>query len=189
MAFRWNPFKRRDKAAGAAPEPTPAPAAPPAEAPQAAPKPGLLGRLFGRKPKAAAPAPAPGPEAPPIAPAPAPEPPPTAPAEAPAPAAEGGGEGEGGGQGAAVAPEPERVYPSFLHVSAEGDWVISETEWKGTMSGTLHGDDVKTFIDAMEREGEDGPDYETAIPLIATAYGIDGDLIDVGRSTIRTVTY
>ncbi|MFB7225497.1 hypothetical protein [Streptomyces sp. NPDC056227] len=55
------------------------------------------------------------------------------------------------------------------------------------MSGTLHGQDVKAFIDAMEGEG--GPDYEIAIGLIADAYGIPGGLIDVGRSTIHSVDY
>lgn len=55
------------------------------------------------------------------------------------------------------------------------------------MSGTLHGADVKTFIDAMEAEG--GPDYETAIPLIADAYGIPGGLINVAESEIYSVRY
>lgn len=87
----------------------------------------------------------------------------------------------------AAPPKPERVYPPFLHVSADGDWVISDTEWSGTMSGTLHGSDVKTFIDAMEAKG--GPEYDIAIPLIAEAYGIPGDLIDLQRSTIHSVDY
>lgn len=65
--------------------------------------------------------------------------------------------------------------------------MISDTEWEGTMSGTLHGADVKTFIDAMEAPG--GPDYHTAIPLIADAYGIPGGLIDVDRSSIYSVDY
>ncbi|MEU9523697.1 hypothetical protein [Streptomyces sp. NPDC048224] len=55
------------------------------------------------------------------------------------------------------------------------------------MSGTLHGADVKTFIDAMEAEG--GPNYDVAIALIADAYGIPGGLIDVGASQIHRVTY
>ncbi|MFJ5851305.1 hypothetical protein, partial [Streptomyces sp. NPDC092903] len=95
-----------------------------------------------------------------------------------------GGAGEGGG-GAKEA--PPRIYPQFLHVSADGAWVISQTEWEGTMSGTLHGMDVKKFIDAME--AEDGPDYETAIPLVADAYGIPGGLIDIERSTVYSVQY
>lgn len=81
-------------------------------------------------------------------------------------------------------PPPERIYPPFLHVSADGSWVISDTEWEGTMSGTLHGADVKTFIDAIE-----AGDYATAIPLIADAYGIPGGLIDMQRSTVYNVTY
>jgi len=64
--------------------------------------------------------------------------------------------------------------------------VISETEWTGTLSGTLHGSDVQTFLDAME---ENPPDYETAIPPVAEAYGIPRGLINVGRSTIRSVTW
>ncbi|MFF7373625.1 hypothetical protein [Streptomyces tricolor] len=171
---KWWKFglgKSKGREEGPRPEPTPAPRPTPAEGEKRG---GLLGRLFGRKRKEEAP-----PEAPPAPPTPppaeAPEiPPEAAPAEeAPPPAAP---------------PPPERVYPPFLHVSAEGDWVISETEWNdGTMSGTLHGSDVKAFIDAMEEEG--GPNYDVAIPLIADAYGIPGGLVNVGRSTIRSVDY
>ncbi|MFF2228962.1 hypothetical protein ACFVV7_37215 [Streptomyces globisporus] len=170
------------------PEPSPEPA-PQEAAPAEKPKKrggGLLGRLFGRKKKEQKEEP----PAPPVE--------PSAPAEKTGPAApepsgeqpvagEAGGEsheGEGGGEGPAT---PERTYPPFLHVSAEGDWVISDTEWTGTMSGTVHGADVKTFIDAMEGKG--GPDYFIAIPLIAEAYGIPGGLIDVQRSTIRSLDY
>jgi hypothetical protein len=55
------------------------------------------------------------------------------------------------------------------------------------MSGTLHGEDVKAFIDAMEAEG--GPLYNVAIPLIGDAYGLPGDLIDLDRSRIDSVHY
>jgi hypothetical protein len=181
MAWKWNPFRRREKAEAPAPEPTPAAPAPGPQAPTQAPKKrGLLGRLFGRKEKPAAPAPAPaappagGPPTPPAPPAP-----PSGPAEEPE-EYEKGEEGE-------EEEEEERKYPPFLHVSADGVWKISDTEWDGIMSGTLHGQDVKTFIDAMEGRG--GPNYYVAIPLIAEAYGIDGDLIDVGASVIRSVTY
>ncbi|MFF5639775.1 hypothetical protein [Streptomyces sp. NPDC012825] len=185
---KWWKFglgKGKDREEGPRPEPTPAPAPRPEPTPapaEEAPKKrgGLLGRLFGRKKKEA-----PAPEAPS-----APAAPPSAPAAPPAPAEEApeevpGEEGEGGPAGPGK--RPERVYPSFLHVEADGDWVISDTEWSGTMSGTLHGSDVKTFIDAMEQEG--GPDYDTAIPLIADAYGIPGGLINVGASTIHSVNY
>ena len=169
--------KGKGKEEGPASEPTPAPAprpeptpAPAGEAPKK--RGGLFGRLFGRGKKKEAPAPEE---------APAEE----APAEAEeAPAEEAAEEAEAP---PAAPPEPERVYPPFLHVSADGDWVISDTEWSGTMSGTLHGSDVKTFIDAMEAEG--GPDYHTAIPLIADAYGIPGGLLDIRRSTIHSVDY
>lgn len=167
-----------------APEPTPAPA----EGGEGK-KRGLLGRLFGRgkkKDKAPKEAPAAPTTAPPSAPAG-----PGSGGEGPAPDEEAGG-GGGTGGGAGVGGEggeeaPPRTYPSFLHVTADGIWIISETEWEGTMSGTLHGQDVKTFIDAME--DKDGPDYETAIPLVADAYGIPGGLIDVERSTVYSVSY
>jgi hypothetical protein len=146
----WNPFKRRGKEA---PEQQPAaPAAPrPADVP--APKPrGLLGRVFGRKPK-----PAPKPAAPAAPPAQAPAPVPAGPAPAPA---EGGGEGGEGGEA-----QPKRTYPGTLQVSAKGTWKISSSKWYGTASGTLTGTAVRVFIDAME----DGK-TETAIYLIAQAY-------------------
>lgn len=173
-------------------EPTPAPGPEPTPAAPAEgggeKKRGFFGRLFGRgKKKEKAPK-----EAPPAQ-TPAP---PSAPAgtgsgnEGPAPGEEaGGGSGAGGGGGEEEEEEapPERSYPSHLHVDADGIWVISETEWEGTMSGTLHGQDVKAFIDAMEGEG--GPDYETAIPLVADAYGIPGGLVNVARSTVYSVNY
>ncbi|MFE7113201.1 hypothetical protein ACFU98_44370 [Streptomyces sp. NPDC057575] len=144
-----------------APEPTP-------EAPESK-KPGFFSRLFGRKKKEAPPEEAPPEEVPteeekllPLFPE----------------------EGEEAGGPPPAAP---RVYPPYLHVSADGKWRISDTEWEGTMSGTLHGADVKRFIDAME--DPNGPDYKTAIPLIADAYGIPSGLINVERSTIYSVTY
>lgn len=155
-----------------APEVPPPPVRPTAGAPAPEPrKPGRLRRLFGRGKRKEGPAPA----APPTAP-----PPPSAPPEAP-PAAESGGVTE------APPEEAEREYPPFLHVSADGEWVISDTTWEGTMSGTLHGADVKVFIDAMEGDG--GPDYETAIPMIADSYGIPGELINVAASTVYAVHY
>lgn len=182
---KWWPFGRKDKEPGPAPAPrpeqTPAPAPRPEQAPAPAPaqeekRSGLLGRLFGRGRKKEAPPEAPPtPTAPPTAPTPPPEEPPTEgapPEEAPTPSAP---------------PPPERTYPPFLHVDADGVWIISDTQWEGTMSGTLHGADVKTFIDAMEQEG--GPDYETAIPLVADAYGIPGGLVDVGSSAVHSVRY
>lgn len=181
MAWKWNPFKRGGKGEEApTPTPAPIPAAPAPAPPAAAPKRGLLGRLFGRKEKPA-PTPTPAPAGPPSG-------PPTPPAP-PVPMPGGGEEFEEEEfeEGEEEEEEAEREYPSFLHVAAEGDWEISDTSWTGTMSGTLHGADVKTFIDAME--GKFGPNYDVAIPLIAEAYGIDGDLINVGASTIRTVTY
>ncbi|MEU2358853.1 hypothetical protein ABZ599_38860 [Streptomyces misionensis] len=182
---KWWPFGRKKEEApkeappkAPAPEPTPAPPPTPEPTPaEGEKKRGLFGRLrekIQRKPKEAPPeAPA---EAPPAAPTPPPAeeaPPEAAPEEAAAPPA--------------APPEAERTYPSFLHVEADGDWVISDTQWSGTMSGTLHGSDVKLFIDAMEAKG--GPDYETAIPLIADAYGIPGGLINVGASQIHSVHY
>lgn len=174
---KWWKFglgKGKSKEEGPTPVPPPAPA--PAPAPEPTPAPageapkkrgGFLGRLFGRGKKKEAPTA----EAPPAAPAAAPAAPPAGEKAPP----------EGG------APPPGRVYPPFLHVSADGDWVISDTEWSGTMSGTLHGPDVKAFIDAME--AKDGPDYHTAIPLIADAYGIPGGLIDIEASVIHSVDY
>ncbi|MDJ0347290.1 hypothetical protein QMK19_39560 [Streptomyces sp. H10-C2] len=171
-------------------EPTPAPAPEPTPAAPAEgggeKKRGLLGRLFGRgKKKEKAPK-----EAPP-APTPAP---PSAPAgpggggEGPAPGEKaGGGGGDVGEGGEGEEAPPERSYPGHLHVDADGIWVISDTEWEGTMSGTLHGQDVKTFIDAMEGEG--GPHYDIAIPLVADAYGIPGGLINVSASVIHSVNY
>lgn len=177
---KWWKFglgKGKDRQEGPAPRPQPTPA--PAE--HAPKRGGLLGRLFGRGKKKEAPAP----EAPPAPAAPSAPSAPPAPAEEAPPAEAPPEEGEGGPAGPGE--RPERVYPSFLHVEADGDWIISETEWSGTMSGTLHGADVKTFIDAMEAEG--GPDYDVAIPLIADAYGIPGGLINVAASTIHSVTY
>ncbi|EFF88171.1 PE-PGRS family protein [Streptomyces sp. e14] len=188
---KWWKFglgKGKDREEGPRPEPTPAPAPRPEPTPAPAEeggkkRGGLLGRLFGRGKKKEAPA-AP-PEAPSAPAAPSAPSAPSAPAEEEGPAEAPGEEGEEGGGG--VGERPERVYPPFLHVSADGDWVISDTEWSGTMSGTLHGSDVKTFIDAMEAKG--GPQYDVAIPLIADAYGIPGGLIDIGRSTIHSVDY
>lgn len=156
-----------------------------------APRPGgggLLGRLFGRGRKKEEEAPE-APPAPPEAPAAPPEEAAPAPEAAEAPAeGETPAEGEAPAEGAPPAEPPKpRVYPPFLHVDADGSWVISSTMWEGTMSGTLHGRDVKTFIDAMERDG--GPDYDTAIPLIADAYGIPGGLVQVGQSAVYSVSY
>lgn len=166
---KWWPFGRKKKE----------------EAAEEKPRGGLLGRLLGlgRKKEEEEKAPRPAPEAPPVpkeeaAPAPAPKP--------EAPPEEAGAPPEGAAPAAPPA-APPRTYPSFLHVDAEGNWVISETVWEGTMSGTLHGGDVKAFIDAMERDG--GPDYDVAIPLIADAYGIPGGLVSVGRSSIYNVSY
>ncbi|MFD5455568.1 hypothetical protein [Streptomyces olivaceus] len=55
------------------------------------------------------------------------------------------------------------------------------------MSGTLHGSDVKRFIDAMEADG--GPAYDIAIPLVADAYGIPGGLVNIDASAIHSVRY
>ena len=173
---KWWPFGRK-KAEAPRPEPTPrpGPAPEPGEAPPK--RRGLFGRMADkvrRKPK----------EAPPAAPPAAPPTPPAPPTTPPAPAEEAPPEEAGAPP---TAPPKERVYPSFLHVEASGLWIISDTEWEGTMSGTLHGSDVKVFIDAMEAEG--GPDYEIAIPLIGDAYGIPGGLINVGASRIDSVIY
>ncbi|MEU3084737.1 hypothetical protein ABZ697_31105 [Streptomyces albidoflavus] len=178
---KWWKFglgKKKDTAPSegpATPAPAPKPTPEPTPEPPAPKKRGLLGRIFGRK-KGGGEAPAEGTGP---APAPASEP---SPAPAGEPGPEAGEEGEGG-----EATPPPRVYPSVLHVAAEGDWVISDTEWTGTMSGTLTGADVKRFIDAMEAEG--GPNLHIAIPLIADAYGIPGGLIDVSLSTVRSVNY
>jgi hypothetical protein len=157
----WNPFKRgRGKETPAAEQQPAAPAGPaPAEAP--APKRGLLGRMFGRKPKPA-PAPASKPTAPAGPPAQAPGPGPAGAAPAPAEGGEGGG-GEGGEGGEA---KPKRTYPGTLPVSATGTWKISSSIWYGTASGTLTGAAVRVFIDTME----DGGNEEAAIYLIAQAY-------------------
>jgi len=162
---KWWPFGRsKGKDDGQAPAPTPAPTPAPHQGPpveQPGERHGMFGRLFGRRRKKE---PEPEPPA-------APKPPqaPATPEQAPPPV------------------KPARQYPAFLHVEATGVWVISDTEWEGTMSGTLHGRDVKAFIDAMEKEG--GPDYATAIPLIADAYGIPGGLINMRDSVVQSVTY
>ncbi|MGW1379555.1 hypothetical protein ACWD6P_35545 [Streptomyces sp. NPDC002446] len=185
MAKWWKFGRGKGKEEGPAPEPTPAPTPPPTPAPaEGEKKRGFFGRLKDKvrpkKEKAPAAPPAEAPPAPPAA-------PPTAPPEAPP--EEAPPEEAPPGAPPAGPPTPARVYPSFLHVEADGDWVISDTEWSGTMSGTLHGSDVKTFIDAMEPPKGGAPDYDTAIPLIADAYGIPGGLINVGASTIHSVNY
>lgn len=182
---KWWPFgRKKEEAPREAPRPEPTPAPAPEPTPTPAPAEGKKRGFFGRlKDKVR---PRKKEEAPPAAPPTAPPAPPTAPPTPPeAPEAPPAEEEEGAPP---APPKPkERVYPPFLHVSADGVWVISETEWDGVMSGTLHGADVKAFIDAMEGEG--GPDYDTAIPLIADAYGIPGGLINVGASEIRSVDY
>ncbi|MFF8697342.1 hypothetical protein ACF08W_34600 [Streptomyces sp. NPDC015144] len=174
---KWWKFglgKKTEEPAAAPPEsPAPAPAPEPVREPAPAPepvresKPGLFARLFGRAKKGMAEQPEEQPEREEREETPAPE------------------EVDEGVAG--PPPAPPREYPPFLHVSASGIWVISDTEWEGTMSGTLHGADVREFIDAME--AEDGPKYGIAIPLIADAYGIPGHLINMDRSGVYSVTY
>ncbi len=145
--MRWNPFKRGDKgqpepkapSSGLGPGVSAGPAG--AEGGQP-PKRGLLGRIFGRKPK------------------PTPEEEPQAPA-APAGRREEEAGPEGGGGPAA----PQRTYPSSLFVSATGAWKISDSIWYGTASGTLTGAAVKVYLDALEA-GE----LDVCIYLIAEAY-------------------
>lgn len=82
-------------------------------------------------------------------------------------------------------PAPEREYPKGIGVSAAGVWQISSTEWDGVMHGSLHGDDVAAFIDAME-----AGDHQTAAELVAKAYDENvGNLIDVSRSEIHRIGY
>ncbi|MFL6115604.1 MAG: hypothetical protein ACJ786_30290 [Catenulispora sp.] len=151
--MRWNPFKRGGG--------KPAPQAPssglgpgvsgPAGAGggQPAPKRGVLGRIFGRKPK---PAPAPEPEEP----------------EAGGPPAAGGPGPEGGpAEGPAHTP---RTYPSTLYVSASGWWQFSKRRWNGRAHGTLTGAAVKLYMDALEA-GE----LFTCLNLIALAYDDGSD--------------
>ncbi|MDF4254713.1 hypothetical protein [Streptomyces sp. WMMB303] len=180
---RWWPFgRKRGKEAEEAPaRPPEAPApAPAGEAPAAEEKKGLLGRLRQKvRPRKEAPAPKEAPAEPSPAPEPSEGPAGTA-SQGPLPGMEGP---EPSGSEEAEAP---RQYPGSLYVEAEGDWVISQTMWSGTMSGSLHGADVKTFLDAME---QDPPDYDTAIPLVGDAYGIPGELINIGESTIRSVNW
>lgn len=87
--------------------------------------------------------------------------------------------GEAGGEGA----PPERQFPGSAYVSASGGWRVSNTWWEGTMHGELSGSAVEQFMLAMERD-----DRETAIGLIAGAYGLD-DLVDVGGSRIDHIGY
>ncbi|MGW6151516.1 hypothetical protein ACWFN4_30045 [Bacillus mycoides] len=174
MAKWWKFGRGKDKGEGQAPGPTPTPAPTPSED-RGGEKKGLLGRLFGRgkkKEKEKAPA---APEAPPA--------PPGVPPTGPTAPSEGGEPSEGEGAGGEEK-EKERVYPGSLGVSADGDWVISSTSWSGIMQGVLHGQDVKTFIDAME-----AGDMETAIPLVADAYGIPGGLVNVAASSIHHIGY
>ncbi|HEV7626848.1 MAG TPA: hypothetical protein VGO89_10135, partial [Streptomyces sp.] len=138
-------------------------------------------RVTGREKPAA---PAPPPEAPPTAPAPpAPSAGPPAPlAEPGAPVPEAGEPGEPGEGEEEEEEEEEREYPTSLYVSASGSWKVSDTEWEGTMHGSISGDDVKAFIDAME-EG----DLPAAAEVVALAYdngqGIS-DVIDTAASRI-----
>lgn len=169
----WNPFRRRGKETlnGTGPAPTPAGPAPAAE-PDGKPegkKPGLLGRLnpFKRKPKDK------GKD------------------REKTPPKGGGGGGEGRGEGGEAPPEKggggggEKQYPSGLGVSASGVWQISSTEWYGIMHGVLHGDDVVTFMDAMDAE-----DHAAAAELVAKAYDENvGNLIDTSRSDIHHIGY
>ncbi len=166
----WNPFKRKDKDQ----EPAIPAAAPPAPAgPDESEKKGAFRRLadkFRRK------------QPPPAAPA-APAAPTAPTGDTPAPGGAGGGSG-----GEAPAKDPgdgQRTYPGRLAVSADGIWIISSTEWDGIMSGTLHGQDVQDFLEAME-----AGDLETAVDLVAKAYDDNvADLIIVEESTIRHVGY
>ncbi|MFE9341326.1 hypothetical protein [Streptomyces sp. NPDC007063] len=167
---RWWPFGRKHgKEAG--------------EAPATEEKKGLLGRLR-QKVRPQKETPAQAPKEAPAEPSPAPEPsegPAGTASQGPLPGMEGP---EPSGSEEAEAP---RQYPGSLYVEAEGDWVISQTMWTGTMSGSLHGADVKTFLDAMEQDPP--PDYDTAIPLVGDAYGIPGELINIGESVIRSVNW
>lgn len=174
--MKWNPFKRGgDKAAPAAPSSGLGPGVSgPAGTGEGkpAPKRGLLGRMFGRKPKPAPkPKPKPAPEEP--APKPAPEEPEAGgPPSAGEPGPGGGGEGgpaEGGGG-------PERIYPRTLFVSATGWWQFSKRRWFGTAHGTLTGSAVKIYLDSLEA-GE----LNTCLYLIAEAYD-DGS--DFARNVI-----
>lgn len=161
----WNPRKWFGRGKEKPAAPTPAPQAPKAPEPSAGPapapekKPGLLGKLFGRGKRKEKPAP---PEAPPEAP-PAP-PTPTAPPEAP-PAAEGPQEGP---PGAGAEAPPEREYPTSIDVEADGDWIISSTEWSGLMKGTIHGHKAKVFIDAYEKG-----DWNTCAQMVADAWDVN----------------
>lgn len=169
----WNPFKRRAPEPPAEQQPT-APAAPaePAEKPR-----GLLGRLGQRLRPGRAKA---KPEQKPAAPA------------TPAPAPAGGGGGGGGGEaGGGEAPSESdaqkaaRQYPKGLGATVEGVWQISDTEWDGVMTGTLRGDDVVAFLEAME-----AGDEAAAVQLVADAYDeAVGRLIDPAASTIHRIDY
>ncbi|WP_326813297.1 hypothetical protein [Streptomyces scopuliridis] len=149
----WNPKKwfGRGKEKPAAPAPAPqAPKGPEPSAGAPAPekKRGVLGKIFGRGKRKEKPAP----EAPPAAP-PAPPAPPAAP-----PAAEGPEKAE-------EAAPPEREYPSSIQVEADGDWIISSTEWSGLMKGTIHGHKAKVFIDAYEKGH-----FNTCAQMVADAW-------------------
>ncbi|MFF4484697.1 hypothetical protein ACFY1A_48220 [Streptomyces sp. NPDC001520] len=168
MAF-WKRLFGRGKEEG------PTPAAPPPEAPPAAPAAGeepaagkggglfarLLGRGKGKKEEA------PPPEAPPAAPA----------------AGEGGEGGEAPPPPAPAPPPP----PSSLSVTIPGRWQISSTTWGGTIRGTLHGQGVVTFLNAMDKG-----DLDTAVYLVAQQYGAGSgfaDLLDLSASMVHDVRY
>lgn len=170
--MRLNPFRRRggEKAAPKAPSSGLGPGVTgPAGAGEAqpAPKRGLLGRMFGRKPK---PAPAPKPKA---------EEPPEV--GGPAPAAPEGAGPAGGPEGAEA--KPPRTYPSTLPVSASGWWKISDTDWNGTAHGTLTGIAVRQYIDALE-----AGNLDLCIYLIAEAYDDGSDFarhLDIAGSAVE----
>ena len=50
-------------------------------------------------------------------------------------------------------------------MSIDGTWVISESVWHGTISGTLSGADAKAFLIHLEKGNDKG-----AIILAARAY-------------------
>ncbi|MER8237442.1 hypothetical protein [Streptomyces sp. NPDC094049] len=188
----WWKFGKKKDSGGAggegapAPGPAPAPSPPPAApAPPAEGKKGFFGRVFGRKKKEEK---APPPEAPPAGQGPAEAPPaPPAPPAAAGPLPEGEqselfSPAEVGGQ---EEQEEERQFPGSLGVSADGLWKISKTKWDAIMQGTLHGEDVKTFILAME-----AGDLKTAAQMVADAYDETvGALLDIDRSVIRHIGY
>lgn len=163
----WNPFKRFGRKEQPPTPPPPAAPPPPAPAP-AEKKPGLLRRMFGRKPK---------PPAPPTAP-PAPPAPPGPPTAPPA----GGPEEPSPGASGKYADLVTGPVPSTIYVSIYGHWKISKTVWRGTIRGRLRGHQVKRFIDALADNDE-----PRAIRILAREYDETGgefaDRINFEQST------